>query len=140
MPSARKSSASWRTHAMTDAIANLVPLLATVLLHFLWQGVLVGVLAWMLLSVLHAARPQARYLVACLALVACVVLPLLTFAKLALVAGPGAGTILLAGSQGALAPPATDPVATAILAAPSHAALRWIVSVWAAGAGALCLR
>ena len=33
---------------MTDAIASMIPLLATVLLHFLWQGALVGVLAWML--------------------------------------------------------------------------------------------
>ena len=68
---------------MTDAIASMIPLLATVLLHFLWQGALVGVLAWMLLSLLHAARPQARYAVACGALLACVLLPALTFAKLA---------------------------------------------------------
>ena len=67
---------------MTDAIASLVPMLATVLLHFVWQGALVGVLAWMLLSLLHTARPQARYAVACGALLACVLLPALTFAKL----------------------------------------------------------
>ena len=50
--------------ALNSVIASMIPTLATVLLHFLWQGVLVGVLAWMLLSLLHAARPQARYAVA----------------------------------------------------------------------------
>ena len=57
---------------MTDAIAAMIPMLAATLLHFLWQGTLVGVLAWLLLSLLHAARPQARYAVACGALLACV--------------------------------------------------------------------
>ena len=74
---------------MTDAIASLVPLLATVLLHFLWQGALVGVLAWLLLSLLHAARPQARYALACGALLGCVLLPALTFAKLYIAADAG---------------------------------------------------
>ena len=60
---------------MTDTLAMLVPALATALLHFLWQGALVGLLAWLALAVLRDAPPQARYAVACFALFACALLP-----------------------------------------------------------------
>ena len=45
------------------------------LLHFLWQGLLIGMASAVLLTALRNARPQARYLVACLALLACLLLP-----------------------------------------------------------------
>jgi beta-lactamase regulating signal transducer with metallopeptidase domain len=121
---------------MTDAITMLVPLLATVLLHFLWQGVLVGVLAWMLLSLLHAARPQARYLVACTALFACVLLPVLTFANLYL--ADGAATSL--ATAGASLAPATEASVLSRLSSPGNPLLQWVVTLWAAGVSALALR
>jgi len=126
---------------MTDAIAMLVPVLATVLLHFLWQGVLVGVLAWMLLSLLHAARPQARYAVACGALLACVLLPLLTFAKLSFAGdAEAAGVTAALADGGAIVGPAMDATVLSTLSSPGNPLLQWIVTLWAAGAGALALR
>jgi beta-lactamase regulating signal transducer with metallopeptidase domain len=126
---------------MTDAIAMLVPLLATVLLHFLWQGVLVGVLAWMLLSLLHAARPQARYLVACAALCACVLLPVLTFANLYL--AHGVGTAAAATSPvtaGTGLAPAMEASVLSRLPSPGKPLLQWVATLWAAGVSAMALR
>ncbi|WP_168191437.1 M56 family metallopeptidase [Thermomonas aquatica] len=126
---------------MTDAIAMLVPVMATVLLHFLWQGVLVGVLAWMLLSLLPAARPQARYAVACGALLACVLLPLLTFAKLSFAGDAEAAGVTAALADGsAIVGPTMDAAVLSTLSSPGNPLLQWIVTLWAAGAGALALR
>ena len=126
---------------MTDAIAAMIPMLAATLLHFLWQGTLVGVLAWLLLSLLHAARPQARYAVACGALLACVLLPVLTFARLAFAGNAAtAGAAVASADAGAIAAPTMDSIVLSTLASPGNPALQWIVVLWAAGAGALALR
>ena len=124
---------------MTDAA--IIPMLATVLLQFVWQGALVGVFAWMLLSALHAARPQARYLVACLALLACVLLPVLTFAKLYLIGDATSADAALALTANTTnAEVASDIQMLSSLSSPANPALPWIVVLWAAGAGALSLR
>ena len=44
---------------MHDLPAILVPALGTALLQVLWQGALVGALAWAALALLGNARPQA---------------------------------------------------------------------------------
>lgn len=56
--------------------------LAWTLVHFLWQGAALGILAWAVLSMLKRKSPQSRYLVACLFLSACLVVPVTTFARL----------------------------------------------------------
>ena len=63
---------------MNEIAAILVPALGTALLHFLWQGTLLGVLAATALALLRNARPQARYAVACAVLSASLLLPALT--------------------------------------------------------------
>lgn len=67
---------------MNDAIVHLVPALAQTLLSFVWQGGAIGAIAAVLLFALRRASPQARYLVVCLALLACVVVPVATFVDL----------------------------------------------------------
>ena len=47
------------------------------LLNFLWQGLLVGLIAAVLLGLSRQARPQVRYAIACVALVFCFALPLI---------------------------------------------------------------
>src|SRR5690554_720172 len=64
-------------------------ILGTVLLHSLWQGVVVAALAWLALSFLK--RPAARYRVACLALLALLLWPAVTGAHLALNGSSTAG-------------------------------------------------
>jgi len=63
-------------HALTQA-------LGWTLLHFLWQGTLIAVVLWSALALMQRRSPDARYAAASLALLAMVVLPLLTFAHLA---------------------------------------------------------
>lgn len=63
-------------HALSDLMSVLVPSLGWALLDFVWQGMLVGWIAALLFTLLRNARPQARYLVGCAALVLCAALPL----------------------------------------------------------------
>ena len=76
---------------MVELSATLVPVLGRALLHFVWQGAAIGLVAVVALQCLRDARPQARYAVACSALLACALAPLATL--LVLVAGPGTGGI-----------------------------------------------
>ncbi|HTL13707.1 MAG TPA: M56 family metallopeptidase, partial [Thermomonas sp.] len=129
---------------MHDLPAILVPALGTALLQFLWQGALVGALAWAALALLGNARPQARYAVACLALLACVAIPAWTL----LSALPGAPAGASPGA--ALVAPAATPAGFVLAPAdlPLLDALRrgggalapWLVALWAAGAATLLLR
>ncbi|MBA3486276.1 MAG: hypothetical protein H0T88_03640 [Lysobacter sp.] len=122
---------------MNEALALLVPALGSVLLNFLWQGALIGLLAWLALALLRNARPQSRYTVACLALLSCVLLPAWTLVQaLSGAAAPSLAPLVLAGSNMA----ATPVGAALVLPAPSMAALPWLVALWAAGAITLALR
>ncbi|MEG1051012.1 MAG: M56 family peptidase, partial [Janthinobacterium sp.] len=56
-------------------MSGFVQALGWTLLHFLWQGLLIGcatALAW---AALRNARPEARYAVGCGALLACLAWP-----------------------------------------------------------------
>ena len=55
---------------------SVVPALGWALLHFVWQGLLVGAVAWLLLTLLRHASPRWRYAVCALALCVCLFLPL----------------------------------------------------------------
>ncbi|MBS0218385.1 MAG: hypothetical protein JSR63_09410 [Proteobacteria bacterium] len=126
----------------TDAIAALVPLLAATLLHFLWQGALIGALAWMSLRALRSARPQVRYAVACVALLACVAAPVLTFVKLHAASIPASIpttplAFVAAGSAGSVQ---SGIPLLASLPSHAHPVFSWIVAVWAAGTIAFALR
>ena len=52
--------------------------LRTALLDFVWQGVVVAFLLWMVLFVMRRRSANARYIASCLALVTLVALPILT--------------------------------------------------------------
>ena len=124
---------------MTDTLAMLVPALATALLHFLWQGALVGLLAWLALAVLRDARPQARYAVACFALFACVVLPAWNLVQA--LGSDGAATVVgvaMAANEGVVSTPRAPGELPRLLPSPSTNTL--VVALWAAGVVVLSLR
>jgi len=106
------------------------------LLHFVWQGALIGCVTAVALTALRNARPQRRYLAACLGLLLCLAWPLLELV-LALGTGPDAvraggvlpGPAVAAGAEGA-----------AGLLAWLQGHLDWIVGLWAAATSALALR
>lgn len=61
---------------MDELVGTAATALAWALIDFLWQGLLVGWAAALLLALMRRVRPQARYLVACAALLLCAALPL----------------------------------------------------------------
>ncbi|MBS0200028.1 MAG: hypothetical protein JSR70_06215 [Proteobacteria bacterium] len=125
-----------------DAIAAWVPLLAATLLHFLWQGALIGALTWMSLLALRSARPQARYAVTCLALLACLVVPALTFTKLyvASVSTAVAATPLAFAAAGSAGPAQAGIPLLVSLPSPLHSMFSWIVASWALGTSVFAVR
>lgn len=132
---------------MTDLADLWLPALSAALLHFLWQGALVGLLAWLALALLHNARPQARYLVACLALALCALLPAWNLVRAVGGAGDPVDPVPQAAiGESALAPlAATAPSGIGLPALsgwslPTDAATMWIVLLWSIGASLLSLR
>ncbi|WP_342315499.1 M56 family metallopeptidase [Lysobacter sp. FW306-1B-D06B] len=125
---------------MTDAIVALIPVLGRALLHFLWQGALIGLLAAFALHLLRDARPQARYALACVALLACAALPVLYVVAHWLVPAAATetanGTTMLGAGMAFIGNADTAPDWSSRL----DAALPTIVMAWAAGACALSLR
>jgi len=59
------------------------------LVHFLWEGALLGLLAWLTLFLLRREHPQVRYLVACGFLIASLLAPVFTYLSLAPASNPG---------------------------------------------------
>lgn len=57
--------------------------LAWTLLHFFWQGALLGLAAWAVFALLRRQRPQLRYLAGCAFLLACLGSAILTYLLLA---------------------------------------------------------
>lgn len=76
---------------MNDLSSSFFAALSEALLASLWQGAIIGVAAAASLRLMRKSTPHARYLIACAALVSCVVLPILTFFS-ALVAEDGMGS------------------------------------------------
>lgn len=96
--------------------------LARALLHFLWQGALLGLLAAGVLAGMRRATPRARHAAAYAFLLAMALAPLATF--LALQAPAGAAAAVGAFAEGSL------PRAFAL---PTPSRAPWIVSLWMAG-------
>jgi len=124
--------------------------LAWTLLHFLWQGALLGLLAWAAFALLRRRRPQLRYLVGCTFLAACLGSAIVTFALLSprVPVGPAPSdvaqitptSVLAQGNPVVEAPSPHD----APIALPWQARLEpflpWILAAWAAGVLFLSLR
>ncbi|WP_426168021.1 M56 family metallopeptidase [Pseudoduganella sp. R-34] len=102
------------------------------LLHFVWQGALVGLAAAALLWLMRGARPGARYAVACMAMLACLLWPAGEFAS-ALQATPRSlQALVLSGSAATLG--------QSELLASIDRHLPMLVAAWLACVGALALR
>lgn len=56
----------------------LTSALSKALLHFVWEGVLVALLLWIVLAILQKRSARARYLVSCAALALMTILPMVT--------------------------------------------------------------
>jgi beta-lactamase regulating signal transducer with metallopeptidase domain len=122
----------------------VVAALGWALLDFLWQGLLVGALAALGLLALRRARPQARYALACVALAACLLLPVAGVIRNLQVAyseDPAESASLASPLAMAFAP---APVATSAPAfdwrGTLQAQMPALVATWSVGALLLALR
>jgi beta-lactamase regulating signal transducer with metallopeptidase domain len=122
--------------------------LAWTLLHFLWQGALLGLAAWGAFALLRRQRPQLRYLVGCAFLFLCLGSASATFLVLAPAAGgPSPAAILAQAAPPLELLPEPEPVTGLDAPAPSRPwrdrlrpCLPWILGGWAAGVLCLSLR
>lgn len=113
--------------------------LAWALLHFVWQGALIGCASAVGLALMRNARPQARYAFCGAALLLCLVIPL--WHIMAPLAQDAAPAVAEAG-QGAMPdvamPLQLQALPTAVMA---HSAWpQWVVVVWSLGAMLMLLR
>jgi len=125
---------------MHDILSLSAPALGTALLHFVWQGSVLGLFATLALGLLRNARPQVRYAVSCVALLMALLLPILTLAWQS--ALPAAASVpALAQTPPAVAAFIT-PASQLVTNTPAQIAssLPWLVACWAAGVGVLSLR
>ena len=137
---------------MSNLLNAVIPALGWSLLHFLWQGLLIGCVAALALHMLRNARPQARYLVACAALLLCAALPLANFAwRLADAADTGyvqpapLETTMVAAIPGATGSQLAETSLIDVDAMTSweyllRRQMPWLVLLWAAGAALMTLR
>ncbi|MCS0612492.1 M56 family metallopeptidase [Massilia kyonggiensis] len=124
------------TRLLSALSQSFVPSLGWALLHFVWQGALIGCATAVVLLALRNARPERRYAVACFALLLCVAWPAADFVRMLLddrnVAAARALPL-------AAAPAAVLRDAVGLLAwLQQH--LHWVVGAWASCAAALGLR
>jgi beta-lactamase regulating signal transducer with metallopeptidase domain len=129
------------------AFSSIATALGWALLDFIWQGVLVGCCAALLLALLGKARPQLRYAVACAALLLCAALPVAGTVERVLADHAGSSSALPAALADAAALVQAAPAAVEL---PASRIAGWqpalqqhlpqVILLWAAGAGALSLR
>ncbi|ATQ74362.1 peptidase M56 [Massilia violaceinigra] len=127
---------------MNDMLAVIVPSLGWALLDFVWQGLLIGCLAAMVLGLLRGARPQLRYAVGCAALLLCAALPLAGTVQRVLDA-QAVTTMLPLAAIGMPAMPGDAPMLAAQVATWEpvlQQRLPLLMFFWSCGAGLLALR
>lgn len=116
--------------------AHLVAAIGWALLHFVWEGLLVGCATAVLMTALRNARPETRYAAGCAALLLCLAWPLADLVRMLITPDEGdRAAHALAGLAGAVL--RTD---SAGLPGWLSAHLDAIVGAWAACAGMLGLR
>jgi len=130
--------------ASLPQIDALIRALGMGLLHSLWQCALIGALAWLALRTLRHASPQARYVVACAAMAACVLWPAAEVVRqLSMATAPTfdmSTTVAPPRDIASMVAAFVAPDRPAGLRAIVEAALPWLVAIWAAGACLMLLR
>ncbi|KQN75924.1 peptidase M56 [Duganella sp. Leaf61] len=111
-----------------------IAMLGATLVHFLWQGLLIGCATAVVLALLRNSRAEYRYLVACTALLACLAWP-----ALGLVERLGNGAAAPGEATGMMQFAVRNMVGNGQLI-DLGAAVRSIVSVWALCAAVLSVR
>lgn len=120
---------------MSVSVAPLVSSIGWTLLHFLWQGLLLGCATGVALTLMRNARPEHRYTVACTALLLCLAWPALDLAA-RLGGGEAALPVMRFADELSVSKASGATQVQAYL----QGNLAWIVILWACCAAALTLR
>ena len=124
---------------MSELLSTLIPLLGRALLDFVWQGAVIGLVAGLVLSLMGNARPNARYAVGCVALLACLLAPLVDVVLLLTSQSMSTSAMARLSSSG-MAVDTTALPAVVAWAAPFEIQLPLVVALWSAGASVFLLR
>lgn len=116
--------------------ADIVAGIGWTLVHFLWQGALIGCATAVLLTVLRNSRPETRYLAACTGLFLCLAWPAAELVLRLSGGGGSGGDAMVLFAAGLVAGGPIDTSWGVLLADQ----LGWIVGTWALCALALALR
>jgi beta-lactamase regulating signal transducer with metallopeptidase domain len=123
---------------MNEFVSALVPAIGQALVDFVWQGCVIGLLAAVALRLARDARPQVRYAIACLAMLACAIVPLV---GVAMQFDGAQATAFVASSESMRIVGTTSATAAPLdWHARLDALLPLIVALWASGASVFCLR
>ncbi|MCV2368659.1 M56 family metallopeptidase [Roseateles oligotrophus] len=112
--------------AMPGLLQSLVPALGWALLNFVWQGLILGLLAWPTLALLRQAGPRWRYAVCAWSLLICLGLPLAHLAW------------MLSGEAGSRMPSPVGALPAWLQAVATH--LPALVTAWSFGVMLMALR
>jgi len=120
-------------------MTTLAQALSVALLHFVWQGLVVGILLWATLFLLRKRAANSRYLASCAALAALAALPAITTWVLYERSAPPAGFVTMAAqpAPGLAGTPRGIPARAASWLARAEA---WTLPVWSLGVLLLSLR
>jgi bla regulator protein BlaR1 len=121
---------------MSQDALDLLTSVGWTLVHFVWQGALIGCASAIALTTLRNARPEQRYVVACTGLLLCLLWPALDL-YLRLTVGQAANAP--GRYVASLAPAASSGAAVGLLAY-LQSNLTILVGCWAASSAALALR
>ncbi len=114
------------------------------LLHFIWQGGVLGVITFALLKILKNARAQIRYALACIALMICLLLPIFNLQKsLSITTIQNSAIVVDASTSSATVAPNinyTSPWVPSRWNTKLELYLPWMVLLWSLGAAMFALR
>lgn len=131
------------TSLLALALQPWAQALGWALLHFLWQGALLGLLAWGALALLRGASARTRYGLACAFLVLMVAAPVATYVRLLPQASERIPVSTPATLRQALpveARPLPPPSLAVRAQATMEPALPWLLGAWALGVALLSTR
>jgi len=130
-------------HLLQGGLAHaMIGALGWALVHFVWQGALVGVTLWCVLALSAGRASEVRYAAACTALFAMVALPALTFARLATHAyqSVASGGLLANGGSISISADGSPVNLWALWVDRMDASMPWLMLAWCAGVLVFSLR
>ena len=120
---------------MSPHASIIVSSLGWTLVHFLWQGLLLGCATAVLLTLMRNARPEHRYTVACTALFMCLAWPAFEFYARMQDAAAVVAAVAPAGGWASVTGTRADSIASYL-----QGNLVWVVALWAGCASVLAVR